>query len=778
MTPKNDQEKEILIVEDSAVQMEMLRRILVANGYTVRSAANGEEALASAREHKPDMIISDIVMPRMDGYTLCRELKASEALNDVPVILLTQLTEPEEAIRGLEAGADNYITKPFDEDFLVAKVRSLLLYPMQFTNDPHKKSIEFIVDGRRYSVKSSRGQTLNFLLSTYENVVRRNLEMYRAQEELERLNEQLEEKIKQRTAALAEEVTERKQLSVDLIKRNREFSALYSIYKAAEEKPMLRDMLHAALEAIIDVLMLDTGVMFLLETDNVTLSQYSHIGMSEKEMEPFLTLKVGEGVAGKAAAEMKPVVVEAGDYPTKRLSGAIASIGLQSMAGVPLISGNDLVGSLSIGSKKPRPFQRDELDLLSAIGRQVGSMVHAARLYGQLKESEEKFQSIAYAASDAVISIDGDGTIEFWNAAAGRIFGYEKSEVMGKDVSILIPEKFHDKHEAGLKRFAETGLGNILGKPVELNALRKDGVEIPVELAVSGYKLNGAWHAVGIVRDITERNKWEASLEESNKKLEAALENLKRSQTMLIRTEKLAALGSLSAGVAHEIKNPLNIISTSVQLLMMDEKLPAGIMDTCKEIMAQIARAVKITENLRDFARERKPEMKELDPLQLLSKTIALVEYEMSLDNVHFQKDFAAGGLRINGDQDQLAQVFLNLINNAADSIKQKLKMHGYTALKDKGWRGDIAIRAWSDPSWAYLEFRDTGIGISMDRMDRIFDPFFTTKGEQKGTGLGLSIAFGIMENHGGAITVESAEGEGAAFTLKFPSINPKDNGG
>ncbi|MBI5179174.1 MAG: response regulator [Nitrospinae bacterium] len=771
MTRQEDTGKEVLIVEDSAVQMEILRRVLTTNGYKVRKAGNGEEALAAAHERKPDMIISDILMPVMDGYTLCKELKASETLKEIPVILLTQLSEPEEAIRGLEAGADNYITKPFDEAFLLAKVKSLLLYPIHFMNDPGKKSIEFIVDGKRYSVKSSRGQTLNFLLSTYENVVRRNLEMYRVQEELERLNEQLEDKIKQRTAALAEEVTERKQLSVDLIKRNRELSALYSIYKTAAEKPMLRDILHAALETILGVMEMDAGIMYLLDEDKANLSLCSQVGMGGKEAEPFLSLKIGEGMAGKSAAEMKTIVSDNDNYPTKRLSGFVLSLGMKSMAAAPLISTTDLVGAMSLGSKRPRVFQRDELDLMSAIGRQVGSMVHAARLYEQLKESEEKFQSMAYSVNDAVISIDGQGTIEFWNAAAGRIFGVEKDQAMGKNISMIVPEKHREAHLNGLRNFRETGIGNIFGRSVELTALKADNSEIPVELSVSSYKLGGAWHAVGIVRDITERKKWETSIEESNRKLETALEDLKKSQGMLIRTEKLAALGALSAGVAHEIKNPLNIISTAVQMLMMDEKQPPETIETCKEIMTQIHRTVKITENLRDFARERKPEMKELDPRGLLSKTIALVDYEMTIDNVHFNEDFADGGLRIKGDQDQLAQVFLNLINNAADSIRQKEKTYGYAALKENGWRGEIKIRAWSDPAWTYIEFRDTGLGIADGAVERIFDPFFTTKGEQKGTGLGLSIAFGIMENHGGAISVASVEGEGAAFTLKFPSI-------
>lgn len=774
MTMDEGMEKEILIVEDSAIQLEMLRRVLTSNGYKVRTAVNGEEGLAAVKERRPDLVISDVLMPVMNGYELCRELKASEALKDIPLILLTQLTEPEEAIRGLEAGADNYITKPFEEEFLVAKVRSLLLFPIQFINNPGEKSVDFTIDGKRYIVKSTRGQTLNFLLSTYENVVRRNLELFRTQEELERLNGKLEEKVKQRTAALAEEMTERKQLSMDLIKRNRELSALYSIYKAADEKPMMRDMLHAALETVMDVLGAETGSVFLLEADQETLSIYSYVGMSEQEAKPFLTLKVGEGMAGKAAMELKPVVMEAGIYPTQGLASAIRAIGLQSMAAVPLISGNGLVGSMSIGSRKPRLFQRDELDMLSAIGRQVGSMVHAARLYGQLKESEEKFQSMAYTASDAVISINGRGNVEFWNAAAERIFGYDKDEVMGKDISMIVPAKFHEQHKNGLIHFRDSGTGAIIGKSRELAAIKKDGTEIPVELAVSGYKLGGAWHAVGIVRDITERKRWAAALEESNSLLKVMVENLKKTQQMLVRSEKLAALGALAAGVAHEIKNPLNIISTSIQILQMKEGLSTEEMTMHSQMMEQVGRMVKIIDNLRDYARERKPEIKDIDVVDLLKKTLALVEYEMRTESINISLRHGAPSLSVRGDRDQLAQVFLNLINNARFSMGEKKKSKS-AEWKEGGkvWMGFLDISVESAGGFGVIKFSDNGVGIPRNVVGKIFDPFFTTKAEGKGTGLGLSISLGIIENHHGTIEAESEDG--AVFTIRLPMSSTGD---
>ncbi len=194
----------ILIVEDSAIQAEMLRRILDQHGYTVTWAKNGAEGLAAALRERPVLVISDIIMPVMDGYQMCREIKQQEPLKDLPLLLLTQLTEPEEVFRGLESGAENYLTKPFNTDLLLSKVEALIKNPDQFKNMPNKRCIEFDYAGKHYTVHTGRSQTIGFLISTYENAVLQNKELNKTQMELKALNDRLEEKVKERTAALLE----------------------------------------------------------------------------------------------------------------------------------------------------------------------------------------------------------------------------------------------------------------------------------------------------------------------------------------------------------------------------------------------------------------------------------------------------------------------------------------------------------------------------------------------------------------------------------------------
>jgi signal transduction histidine kinase len=194
----------ILIVEDSRTQAEQLRHLLEEHDYKVTVATNGKEGLAAARTHKPALIITDVLMPMMDGYELCHVLKEDEALTDIPIILLTSLSNLDNVIRGVNAGADFYLTKPCDGDFLLRRVEVALAAPVgeKKIEAEEAEELEITYLGKRYVITSDRQQILKLLLSTYEGAVRQNQELIQARFELQRLNEQLEMRVRQRTAAL------------------------------------------------------------------------------------------------------------------------------------------------------------------------------------------------------------------------------------------------------------------------------------------------------------------------------------------------------------------------------------------------------------------------------------------------------------------------------------------------------------------------------------------------------------------------------------------------
>lgn len=199
-----DQKTPVLIVEDSPVQAEMLRRILAQDGYMVTIAKNGAEALELVIKQKPSLIISDILMPVMDGYQLCREINKNEKLRDIPIILLTKLGEVDDVVKGLEADANYYITKPFDADYISSVVSEIIKNLFYYKNLPDEQCTEISFKGKHFKVRAGRGQTLVFLLSTYESALRQNKELTKTQIEIKSLNEHLEEKVRERTAALQE----------------------------------------------------------------------------------------------------------------------------------------------------------------------------------------------------------------------------------------------------------------------------------------------------------------------------------------------------------------------------------------------------------------------------------------------------------------------------------------------------------------------------------------------------------------------------------------------
>jgi DNA-binding response OmpR family regulator/signal transduction histidine kinase len=209
---------EILIVEDSPTQAAELEHILQEAGYQTTTASNGKEALACVARRKPTVVITDIIMPEMDGYALCKRLKSDAGLVGVPIILLTSLSDPKDVVRGLECGADYFITKPYDEKMLISRVQAVLSNLELRKTQKMQMGVEILIAGERHFITSDRMQILDFLISTYETAVQQNLELTEARDELNSLNEKLEEKVEERTADLTAEVAQRRRAEENLVK--------------------------------------------------------------------------------------------------------------------------------------------------------------------------------------------------------------------------------------------------------------------------------------------------------------------------------------------------------------------------------------------------------------------------------------------------------------------------------------------------------------------------------------------------------------------------------
>ncbi len=388
-----------------------------------------------------------------------------------------------------------------------------------------------------------------------------------------------------------------------------------------------------------------------------------------------------------------------------------------------------------------------------------------------LRESEEKFRSISANALDGIIMIDPAGRISFWNRAAEEIFGYGEAEILGKDLhEQLAPESFHTRFREAFSSFQRSGTGAMMGKTMEITCLRKNGETFPAELSLSPLRLNDQWHAVGIVRDITER---------------------KKTQEYLIQSEKMLSLGGLAAGMAHEINNPLAGIMANVQVMRMRllSDLPVnvtaaqesgvdlknlwtymgkrGILDKVEAIDQSCQRAALIVRNMLSFSRKSDATFSNHDLATLLDQTVDLAQNDFQLKMHHdfrqieIVRHYAPQMPRVSCDAGQIQQVIFNILKNGAQAMWE----HG-----DQQPAPQFTLTIDRQDDWACITITDNGPGMEEEIRKRIFEPFYTTKPTGSGTGLGLSIAYFIItENHAGMITVDAAPGQGTSFAIRLP---------
>jgi PAS domain S-box-containing protein len=356
------------------------------------------------------------------------------------------------------------------------------------------------------------------------------------------------------------------------------------------------------------------------------------------------------------------------------------------------------------------------------------------RLGEEVRKVERHLASVVSSASDIVLSTDINGRILTWNPEAEKVSGYTLEEMQGRFFFECCAENHRKKVKQGLSSM-RTGGGSQMA---EWDLITKDGNGIQVSWVCSPMK-NDQSQAVGIVavgRDLTERRKLEAQL---------------------LQSQKLAALGVMAGGIAHEIRNPLAICSSAAQFLM-DDGITLKLRKECAEkIHAGIQRASLIIENLLSFARpSSKTEMEVVDIPSLLEKTLTLVASQARVQTIDLVPHFPDASVLTRGRSSLLQQVFLNLFLNAINAMPDG----GVLSLTMERTDGRVMIR-----------FADTGHGISRVEMDKVFDPFYTTSPVGKGTGLGLSICFSIVRQHLGSIEIDSIEGKGSTFTVNLPTI-------
>jgi PAS domain S-box-containing protein len=369
--------------------------------------------------------------------------------------------------------------------------------------------------------------------------------------------------------------------------------------------------------------------------------------------------------------------------------------------------------------------------------------------------SEVRKGAVLDTALDGIVSIDHRGRITEFNAAAERMFGHARTAALGRDMAdLLIPESHREVHRAGLARHLATGEARVLGRRIELTAVRADGTEMPVELAVTRIPLDGPPVFTAYVRDLTERKQAEKALRDSEEQLRQA--------------QKMDAIGTLAGGVAHDFNNLLTGILGHAQLVRAATEAGHKAHRSAEVIETAARRGAALTQQLLGFARKGKNQNVPVDLHATVHEVIGLLTRTVD-KNIRMSSRSAVERPVVAGDPDQLQQVILNLAVNARDAMPDGGEMLFVTdgsTFDASDFRRPQEI---APGRYIVLSISDTGCGISEDVRRRIFEPFFTTKSQGKGTGMGLAMVYGIVKNHGGWVAVESALGRGTTVRVHLP---------
>ena len=428
---------------------------------------------------------------------------------------------------------------------------------------------------------------------------------------------------------------------------------------------------------------------------------------------------------------------------------------------VPLFSDEEVLGALVLlrAPEAPR-FEEPDVayarivgDLASAALRRVTLLEQTQRERAALLASEEQFRALAEKAQAAIFVIAEDDTVVFANPPVERIFGYTPAELIGRPLTILMPEALRPRHRAGIERHVATGTRHIPWEGVELPGLRKDGVEIPLEITMGAFVRDGRRYFTGIARDITERRRAEQEREDLLARERQARE---RAEAAIRTREEVLAI------VSHDLRNPLNTIAMGATAL---RDFPGK--DTARfveMIQRAINRMNRLIEDLMDVVKleggqrlSLDPGMVALPPLlgEMRESFQAQAEPRDQTVTCHCEPDTPP----IVADRDRLLQVISNLLGNALKFTPE-------------GGRVGLEARRVEDDVW--ISVQDTGPGIAAEDVPHIFDPYWQARRTARlGAGLGLTISKGIVEAHGGRIWVESRPGEGSTFTFALPIAGP-----
>ncbi|MDX9979664.1 MAG: response regulator [Lentisphaeria bacterium] len=700
----------ILVVDDKPENLYLLQALLAGNGHAVRCAEDGTEALGLARSSPQDLVVSDILMPGMDGFALCREWRQDPVLRHIPFIFYTATyKDPRDEKLALSMGADRFLVKPMEPDDLLREVNQAL----------------------------ARGQSSSPSLADAETVVMREYNQALVRK-LEHKLEELETVLKQR------DESERR-----LDHLNRVLVAIRSVNQLIVREKRPRQLIEAT-----------CGILVATQGFHAAWIVVPDEGAGE-------FLAVQEGFDHTAFARLVADIRGGTWPPCYREASATARRACHSAAckgcplersyavgttiSVPLLHEGRSFGCLAVVVAPQFAAVEAESSLLEEVGGDLAFALHSIQTDQAHRESEHTLVAIFEGVQDGILLVDAETRrVVRANPAICRMLDYGSEELCERTIGDIHPAA---SLEHVLAEFERQRRGEV-ALATDIPVLRRDGSVFQADIHASTLELGGRTCMLGVFRDITERQQAEAERE--------------RLHDQLNQAQKMESVGRLAGGVAHDFNNMLSVILGHAEMVLDD--LPPGQphYEEVQEIQKAAARSAALTRQLLAFARKQAVAPKVLD-LNAVVEGMLKMLVRLAGEDIDLAWFPEAGLGQVLVDLSQVEQILANLCVNARDAVAGtgRITIETGNAFFDRAY-----CEAHPDHlpgAFVLLAVSDDGCGMAPETMTKIFEPFFTTKPVGKGTGLGLATVYGIVKQNNGFITVYSEPGQGTTFRIYLP---------
>jgi PAS domain S-box-containing protein len=731
----------LLYVEDDRLLRNVYRNILLSIVDEVYVAANGEEGLEAFQEHHPDIILTDVRMPVMNGLDMIRRIRKLDA--DVRIVILSAFGESRYYLGAIESGVKGYLLKPVDTDVLINMIREqandILLDKKVKEEEAKRWMAEKAMEKSEAILQSvAYGSAIFFREGFHDSSVKRVLTRLGESTGASRVYifQNFTEGERSYTSQTFEWVMDGVKAEIDnpdLMRIYFDDPAFKRWVRVMEQGGSIHGIIRDFPEGDEKQILLAQDIQSILVVP-IYVDDYwwGFVGLDDCEQERYWS--EGERKALETMANNLGAAIYRRQVETEILE-------------------------LNANLEK-RVSERTK-----ALEKEVAERRHTEI---RLKESEEKYRLIYENANNGILLVV-ENRIVMVNPKVIEILYYKPSSLIGSEFLDIVVEE--DKE----------AFSGFLSNQFKAESVRSMDVRVKAAsgqikwLDVKTNQINWDEYPACLlfISDISARKKAEDELNRLNSELEdrvaKEVEKVKQQQQLLVQKSKLEFIGELSAGLSHEINQPLGGISMGLDNILMrldDEGLDKQyIRDKFGLLFKDIERINQIIQHVRIFSRDQQITFSEkVNVSEVIQNALSMVQMQMKDHQIDLQLHLPIKPVFVMGNPYRLEQVILNLLSNARFAVEEKEKK-----LQDKAYLKTIEIRCESTGKNCTIEVRDNGTGIPHQYVNNIFNPFFTTKNEEKGTGLGLSISYGIVREFGGRIRVDSKEDEYSNFIVTLP---------